>query len=195
MADPWSHVRVKNDRSGGFLSDHRSARRSRVSSSAPGKMGVWTVMGLGIGGWLLYSVLKNKATAAPAGGVPGLPAAGPNGTQYTAAALDASVPGVSFAPSTVQPGILTSTLTAVPAVTGAQVSAAQQFWSTLQPVAPLDSGYITFPSGSQVAAALMSGGNTAMDGNGNYYVLWAGQAYMLGSQDSSGNWPALAVGS
>lgn len=152
------------------------------------------VGGLGIGGWLLYSVFKNTASAATPTGVVGTPAGGGSKTNpYSVAALDASVPGVSFAPSTLQPGVLTSTLTAVPAVTGGQVAAAQSFWSTLSPVAAIDSGYITFPSGSQVAASLLGGGNTAMDGNGNYYVSWAGQVYELGSQDSSGNWPALLV--
>lgn len=148
-----------------------------------------TVAGLGIGGFLLYSWFnKAKAagyvpsTALPAGSVP-----------YTPAALNAAVPGVSFAPSTIQPGILTSTLTAVPAVTSAQVSAANQFWSTLTPVVPLASGYITFPSGSQAAAATFGAGNTAMDGNGNLYVLWGGQVYQLGSQDSAGNYPAIQV--
>jgi hypothetical protein len=170
-----------------------------VRKSAPAlKRNTWLVAGLGIGGYLLYSLLKNKAFAGVQNTAAGTftstnrPAAG---NPYTAAALNASVPGVSFAPSTVQPGVLVSTLTAVPAVTGQQTAAAQQLWSTLSPVQPLDSGYITFPSGSQVAASLLGGGNTAMDGNGNYYVSWAGQVYQLGSQDSAGNWPALLVGS
>lgn len=174
---------------------------SRKSSprGGPSRRNTYIVMGVGIGGWLLYSLFKNTAAAqgmAAGQGLPGVvPSAGlPNGTQYTVSALDASTPGVSFAPSTVQPGILTSTLTAVPAVTGAATAAAQNFWSTLQPVAAIDTGYITFPSGSQVAASLMSGGNTAMDGNGNYYVMWAGQVYQIGSQDSAGNWPAMLVG-
>lgn len=193
-ADPWSHERVKNDRRQPVK---KSTPRRKVSSrsAAPSRRNTYLIMGVGIGGWLLYSLLKNTANAAPAGGGSGSAGAlFPNGTQYTAGALNASVPGVSFAPSTLQPGILTSTLTGVPAVTGVQAAAAQNFWSTLQPVAAIDSGYITFPSGSQVAAALMSGGNTAMDGNGNYYVAWAGQVYMLGSQDSAGNWPAALVG-
>jgi hypothetical protein len=152
-------------------------------------------------GWLLYSYF-NKANAAQAAALNANPAlaratgAGAGNlitSAYSPPALNASVPGVSFAPSTVQPGILTSTLTAVPAVTSQQVAGANAFWATLTPVVPLASGYITFPSGAQAAAATFGGGNTAMDGNGNLYVLWAGQVYQLGSQDSAGNYPALAV--
>jgi hypothetical protein len=155
--------------------------------------------GVGLGGWLLYSYF-NKANAAAAAGAlnPAAARLSPAGgnvvtSAYTPAALNLSVPGVSFAPSTVQPGILTSTLTAVPAVTAQQVAGANSFWSTLTPVVPLASGYITFPSGAQAAAATFGGGNTAMDGNGNLYVMWAGQVYQLGNQDSAGNYPALAV--
>lgn len=151
--------------------------------------GMLTALGLGVGGWLLYSMFKNTASAAtPAGGI----SAG--GVPYTPGALNAAVPGVSFAPSSLQPGILTSTLTAVPAVTSAQVAQAQTFWSTLTPATPPTTGYITFPSGSQVAATLMGSGNTAQDGNGNLYVQWAGQVYQLSNQqDSNGNWAAMAV--
>lgn len=145
-------------------------------------------LGVGVGGWILYSVLKNKAVAQTVNAPSLLTPSG-----YTPAALNASVPGVSFAPSTLQPGILTSTLTGVPAVTASQVAQANTFWSSLSPVVPPSSGYITFPSGSQVAATLMGGGNTAMDGNGNLYVQWAGQVYQLGPQDSAGNYPALPL--
>jgi hypothetical protein len=145
----------------------------------------------GLAATAVYALWRNTASAR----VPGPTMVNPGGAlAYTPEALGLAVPGVSFAPSTVAPGILTSTLTAVPAVSSAQVSGAQRFWSTLQPVAPLDEGYIAFPSGSQVAASLMGGGNTAMDANGNYYVFWAGQVYQLGSMDSSGNWPARSVG-
>jgi hypothetical protein len=148
--------------------------------------------GVGIGGWLLYSYF-NKASAAQAAASVNAARQGGLGIPYTAAALNAAVPGVSFTPSTLQPGILKSTLTAVPAVTAQQIAGANSFWSTLTPVVPLASGYITFPSGSQAAAATFGGGNTAMDGNGNLYVQWAGQVYQLGSQDSAGNYPALPV--
>lgn len=157
----------------------------------------WLLFGLGAAG-VMFIASRAKASQnagrSPPGGDALPTASGGASSTYTPAALDASVPGVSFAPSTLDPSILTSTLTAVPAVTTQQLSQASTFWSTLTPVAAIDSGYITFPSGSQVAASLMSGGNTAMDGNGNYYVMWAGQVYQLGAQDSSGNWPARAVG-
>lgn len=156
----------------------------------------WLLFGLGAAG-VMFIASRAKAQAAPGRISPGgdaLPAAsGGASSAYTPAALDASVPGVSFAPSPLDPSILKSTFTAVPAVTSSQVASANSFWSTLQPVAAIDSGYITFPSGSQVAASLMGGGNTAMDGNGNYYVMWGGQVYQLGLQDSSGNWPARVV--
>lgn len=196
MKDPWAHERVKKDRRELPVSGAAHGRSTRARSASGRRVSPLLVAGLGVGGWLLYSLIKNKAFAGVLPTPPLMPVSyGSGSSPYTAAALNASVPGVSFAPSSLQPGILTSTLTGVPAVTGGQVAAAQSFWSTLQPVAAIDSGYITFPSGSQVAAALLSGGNTAMDANGNYYVAWAGQVYMLGSQDSSGNWPALLVGS
>ena len=153
--------------------------------------------GLGVLGYLLYRQMKsmaaqdtyNAAAARQAayGLTPGQAAA------YSAGALNASVPGVSFTPSSLQPGILQSTLTGVPATTTGQVSAAASFWSTLTPVVPLASGYIVFPSGAQAAAATFGGGNTAMDGGGNLYVSWAGNVYQLGDKDSAGNYPALLV--
>lgn len=166
--------------------------RSKKATPARGGS-LLRVASIGLGGFLLYAFF-NKAKASPAAPAASVPGYSP-GNAYTVSALDQSVPGVSFAPSTLQPGILTSTLTAVPAVTQPQVAAAQSFWSTLTPVNPPSSGYITFPSGTQVAAALMSGGNTAQDGNGNLYVQWAGQVYQLGAQDSAGNYPAILAGS
>ncbi len=77
------------------------------------------------------------------------------------------------------------------APTAAEVSASGSFWDRLQPVQSVDSGYINFPSGAQAAATLFQ---TRMDANGQYYVQWGGLVYVLGSQDSSGNWPAQPVG-
>jgi len=153
----------------------------------------WIYGGLLLAG--VYALIKNQARAgvAPAGSAAALPYDRAGGVAYTPAALDAAVPGVSFAPSTVQPGVLTSILTGVPAITATQIAQASDFWNTLQPVNPPNTGYVTFPSGSQVGAAVMGQGNTRMDGNGNYYMLWAGQVYQLGTQDSSGNWPAALV--
>lgn len=152
---------------------------------------------LALVGWLFVSKRASAATPAAASGAAGAtsPRTGTSALSYNPVQLNASVPGVSFAPSTLQPGVLTSTLTSVPAVTSQQVGAGQAFWSTLQPVTAINSGYITFPSGSQAAAATFVNGNTAVDGNGNAYVLWGGQVYMLGTQDSAGNYPALPVGS
>jgi hypothetical protein len=147
----------------------------------------------------VYLVWKNSAHAgvAPLGSAASVPYGGGSGTSYTVPALNAAVPGVSFAPSTQDPSLLTSTLTAIPAATAAQLASADTFWNGLQPVNPPASGYITLPSGTQFAAALMSGGNTRIDANGNLYVQWAGQVYQLAQMsDSSGNWPArLIVGS
>lgn len=187
--DVWSHERVVKDRR---TPSSAPARRARRASPAPSRSGsLLTVAGIGLGGYLLYSFLNKAKAATPP---PVSPAQARSAAfDYTPSALDASVPGVSFAPSTLQPGILTSTLTAVPAVTSAQVSNANSFWGTLSPVMPLASGYITFPSGSQAAAALFGAGTTAMDGNGNLYVQWAGQVYQLGAQDSAGNYPAALV--
>lgn len=162
-----------------------------------------TVAGIALGGFVLYSIFNKAAAQTPAGGSSGSgslplgtgPGYGGGSVAYTPSALDLSVPGVSFAPSTIQPGVLTSTLTAVPAVTSAQVAQANSFWSTLTPTTPPSSGYITFPSGTQVAATLMGGGNTAQDANGNLYVQWAGQVYQLPTTpDSSGNWVAIPAG-
>lgn len=154
-----------------------------------------TLGGLGVLGWFLYETFKNKAQAGvkPIASAATLPYTNGASIPYSPAALNASVPGVSFAPSSYDPAILTSTLTGSPAVTGNQVAAAASFWSTLMPVNPPDSGYITFPSGSQAAAATFVNGNTRMDSGGTYYVLWGGQVYQLGQMDSAGNWPALPV--
>lgn len=145
----------------------------------------------------IYTLWRNAARAgvAPYASPGALPYDQPSagGIPYTPAALNAAVPGVSFAPSTAQPGILTSTLTGVPAISTTQVAQGATFWNTLQPVNPPDSGYITLPSGTQFAAASMTGGNTRMDGNGNLYVLWGDRVYQLGAQDSAGDWPALVV--
>lgn len=150
----------------------------------------WLLFGLGAAGAMWFAT---RASAASKGGAAPAPSGGGSASAYTPGGPSVAVPGVSFAPSNLQPGVLTSTLTAVPAVTGQQVSQAQSLWDTLQPVTAIDSGYITFPSGSQVAASLMGAGNTRMDGNGNYYVQWGGQVYQLGIQDSSGNWPTQVV--
>lgn len=155
---------------------------------------VLVVGGVGLLGYLLYRQVKSMAAqdmanASRAGTGAGTASSNP----YSASALNASVPGVSFAPSSLQPGILQSTLAAVPAITADRVQAAVSFWGTLTPVVPLASGYIVFPSGSQAAASLFGGGNTAMDGDGNLYVSWAGNVYQLGSKDSAGNYPALLV--
>lgn len=145
---------------------------------------------------LAYYFWKNTASAgvAPIGSAAHVPYGGGSGTSYTIPALNASVPGVSFSPSTLDPSILTSTLTAVPAVTSAQVASASNFWNGLQPAAPPSSGYITLPSGTQFAASLMTGGNTRTDANGNLYIQWAGQVYQLPVvADSSGNWPVRLI--
>lgn len=187
--DPWAHERTKQER-GGLPSAPR--QRSRIVYREAPRRGssLLLVAGLGLGGWLLYTYF-NKANAAT--GIPRAPAGPAGNGAYSVAALNASVPGVSFAQSTLQPDILTSTLIAIPALTSAQLNQAQAFWGTLSPVIPLASGYITFPSGSQAAATTFGGGNTAMDGNGNLYVQWAGQVFQLGSQDSAGNYPAQAI--
>lgn len=158
---------------------------------------VLIVGGLGVLAYLLYREMKsmaaqdtynaNAARQAAYGLTPAQASA------YTSTSLNASVPGISFTPSSIQPGILQSTLTAVPATTAGQVQAAVSFWSTLTPVVPLASGYIVFPSGAQAAATTFGGGNTAMDGGGNLYVSWAGNVYQLGDRDSAGNYPALLV--
>lgn len=168
-------------------------RRRTASRSAPSSRNssLLLVAGIGFGGYLLYSYF-NKAAAQGTLGPVQTPQQARNAA-YSVSALDASVPGVSFSPSTIQPGILTSTLTAIPALTTAQLNQAQGFWGTLSPVMPLASGYVTFPSGSQAAAALFGGGNTAMDGSGNLYVQWAGQVFQLGAKDSAGNYPAQPV--
>ena len=153
----------------------------------------WLVYG-GLGAVGLYLLWKQTAAAQSAAqGNMGISSSG-SGSSYNINSLDASVPGVSFAQSSLDPSILTSTLTAVPAVTASQVTAAGNFWSTLQPSSPPSSGYITFPSGTQVPASLMTGGNTRQDANGNQYITWAGQVYQLPlNADSSGNWPVRLV--
>lgn len=185
MRDPWAHERVKKDRSSPIRHSSRSHPKPSSRNSS-----LLLVAGLGLGGYLLYSYF-NKATASNKGDS-GLTPAQSRDNAYSVPGLNTSVPGISFAPSTLQPGILTSTLTGIPALTSAQGSQVQGFWGTLSPVVPLASGYVTFPSGSQAAASLF-GGNTAMDGNGNLYVQWAGQVFQLGAKDSAGNYPTQPV--
>lgn len=80
------------------------------------------------------------------------------------------------------------------AVTSQQVSSSSSFWTTLQSVQGPGQGYVNFPtpggSISQAAAAVLP---WAMDQNGSYYTQWAGRVFVVGSQDDSGNWPAMAV--
>jgi hypothetical protein len=159
----------------------------------------WAIYAV-VGGAVYWLIYRSKAQAGMTWGAPGSAAVNPATglpvgvapvNPLSAAALTASTPGVSFAPSTLQPGVLQSTLTAVPAITATQAASARSFWSTLTPADPPATGFIVFPSGTQVAASLMTNGNFAQDGGGNNYVLWAGQTYMLGAQDSTGNYPAF----
>ena len=183
MRDPWASERVKKDRS-----DRRPMKAPvRTAPAQKRSSNLLWIAGIGVGGWFLWSAFKNKANAA----TPPTTASSA-GNPYTAGALNASVPGVSFDTSPLDTTILRSTLTA-PALNAGQLSAADNFWNSLSPVSPPDSGYITFPSGSQVPASLMHGGNTRMDQFGTYYVQWGGQVYQLGMMDSAGNWPALPV--
>lgn len=129
---------------------------------------------LGVGAFIVYQIFKSRSGVAGAATLQQLP---PSGT------------------ATVTP--IQSTLVSAPqplpgsmAATSGQLSTAASFWQSLTPVQPIPNGYINFPSGAQAAAAAFGYGNTAMDSAGNYYVLWGGQVFELGSMDANGNWPA-----
>jgi hypothetical protein len=133
----------------------------------------------GVAAWVLYSFFKNKAAAAT------LPQLAPSPGS-----------GVSLASPT-QPVMIgaPSPLTPPIAITGDQLRSGMAFFQTLTPVAALPSGYIDFPSGGMVPAALMTNGLTAADASGAMFVLWGGVVYAIGQPDLNGNYPALAVGS
>lgn len=138
------------------------------------------IIGAGLLGMIGWMLLKNKASAA----TPTLALPAPSST---GGGLLTS-PGIGLP---IQAGTQSiPELPATMATTSDQLSSAGTFWDTLQPVQSLPSGYINFPSGAQAAAAIFQ---TRMDANGSYYVQWAGLTYVLGNQDSSGNWPAQAV--
>lgn len=114
-------------------------------------------------------------------------------TRKTAAAAMPALPGGASSPASSPVTGAVAALEILPgssAATAAQVSSAGTFWSSLTPTSPPSSGYINLPSGTQVAAANMIAGNTAMDEAGNLYVLWGGQVYSLSGPDAQGNWPA-----
>lgn len=132
---------------------------------------------LGGGAAVLFFINARQASATPAptpsgsGGT--LPPPAPSGLP-----IQAGTQNIPELPASMAP-------------TAPELTASGSFWDNLQPVASLSSGYINFPSGAQSAAALFP---ARMDASGNYYVQWSGLVYVLGNQDSSGNWPAQAVG-
>jgi hypothetical protein len=131
------------------------------------------VLGIGAVGAFLYLYARKAAAATAAA------AAGP-----------AATPGLVQLPSTVQPGLPVTYQVSVPAPTASQVSQAATRWSQLTPAVAPDSGWVNFPSGSQAAASLLQWG---MDSQGSYYVEWSGQVFLIGAQDSYGNWSATPV--
>lgn len=80
---------------------------------------------------------------------------------------------------------------ALAAPTASQVSSQSSLWANLVPTsAPVSSGYVNFPSGSQAAAVLLP---WRTDGAGNFYVTWAGTVYAVGlTPDQYGNYTAIA---
>lgn len=133
------------------------------------------ILAVGVGGLLLYFASR-KASAAPAATATG-------GNLSTD-------PGLLQLPSTVQPGLPVTYQVAVPAPTATQVQQAATGWAALTPVQGPGQGWVNFPSGSQAAASLLE---WRMDTQGNYFVSWAGQVFVVGSEDAYGNWPAMTV--
>lgn len=150
--------------------------RKRTVARHSGGIPAWGWL-LGGGGLLAYLFYSRRASAStPVGPVSHLPPQG-SVSQTVPLPIQAGTQNIPELPGS-------------GAVTAPQVAASGSFWDSLTPVQSIDSGYINFPTGSQAAATLFQ---TRMDDQGNYYVQWAGLTYLLGSQDSSGNWPAVPV--
>ena len=109
------------------------------------------------------------------------------------AAAPAGSPGAASLPGPVFQAMTLPELAPGLAPTSQAIAASGSFWDSLEPTSALSSGYINFPSGTQVGAATFRFGLTRTDALGNYYVQWAGETYELGSQDAAGNWPATLV--
>jgi hypothetical protein len=148
--------------------------KKTLSSRSPQKL-LW-LLGLAAAG--AYLLFRSRANAA----IPSLPP-----SQQPTALLPAPTTGLPIQAGTQNIPELPATM----APTQPQIQASGSFWDNLLPVQGLSSGYVNFPSGAQAAAALFP---MRMDANGNYYVQWSGLVYVLGNQDSSGNWPAQAIG-
>lgn len=155
------------------------AKRVKRSPPATGNsMMLWLGL-LGLGGFALFKS-RSAAAQSPAGGSP---AGGILSAPIT------TVGPVSLLP--IQAG--TQNIPELPgsmAVTAPTVQGALSFWDTLNPGGSMSSGYINFPSGSQVAATLFQ---TRYDGYGSPYVQWAGLTYILTGPDVSGNYSATQV--
>lgn len=160
---------------------------TKGAHSRVGKSNRSLIIGLGGIAILVWALWPKKASAAPIGtppqAAPGLnpPLSLGTPTDGVSLPIQAGTQNIPELPATMAP-------------TQPELQASASFWDNLTPVAPLPSGYVNFPSGAQAAAATFAGGNTRMDSGGSYYVQWSGIVYVLGSQDSSGNWPAQAVG-
>jgi hypothetical protein len=128
---------------------------------------------LAIGGLGIVWLMKNSAAAKAAGAAAALAPGAADGA--SSGAVNLELPGSS-------------------APTADDITAGTSFWDVLNPVTPIATGYINFPSGAQAPAASFSNGLTRMDAGGNYFVQWGGQVYELGSMDAQGNWPATPVG-
>jgi hypothetical protein len=175
----------------------RKARSAGTAARSTGisRNGAKGLILLGGIGAVIYAIYKNVASAAGTVG-----AAAPGVTPASVAAVTGGTLGlpsinpIALPSYSVNLPIQAGTqnipeLPAGSAVNAGQVAASNSFWNSLQPVGSLSSGYINFPSGAQAAATLF---DTRMDGtNGNFYVQWAGQTYLVGDPDSSGNYPAM----
>ena len=139
------------------------------------------VGGVALGGLLLWMFSKSSAASAAT------LAAG------TAGSGPANLPGPTLAPITLPSGIYSAGgslyQSALPAPTSAQVSQQGAIWANLQPTsAPVSSGWVNFPSGSQAAASLLP---WRTDGS-NFYTNWAGVVFAVPlTADQYGNYTAV----
>lgn len=142
---------------------------------------ILTIGGIGLSGFLLWSLSK-KASAAQ------MPASAP-GTSSGPVLSPIGLPSGIYEGAGSGGGALYQS--SLPAITGQQVTSQGGIWSNLQPTsAPTQSGWVNFPSGSQAAVALLPWRTDGV----NFFVQWAGVVYAVPvTTDQYGNYTAVAA--
>lgn len=168
------------------MSAARKRKRARSAPSASSRAPqILTVVGVAIGGFLLYSLTK-KASAAtmPAGA-----SASSGGASSAPLLSPVSLPDGIYEAAGAGDGSLYQS--SLPAPTVAQVAQQSGIWANLNPTSPPgEAGYVNFPSGSQAAVALLPWRTDGV----NFFTSWAGVTYAVPVEtDAYGNYTANAA--